>query len=203
MINATFKLDWQGGAFTARLQRELSRAVRQAAGKVRNKAVELLNVTGKAATRDLNRSSGKAFKGLNKTQKNALIKSNGMAKIKGLKTIKSVKTGASLTMGGSHNGVKGIYWYGSPLNRWVSSSPAGSPPHKQTGNLQKIAIEYSQGDYKAKIGPQQGLKYARIQELGGKGLIRLPPRPYMRPAFESQQEAIMFQFALALQRAAK
>jgi hypothetical protein len=162
-----------------------------------------LNVTGKAATRDLNRSSGKAFRGLNKTQKNALIFSNGMAKIKGLKTIKSVKTGASLTMGGSHNGVKGIYWYGSPLNRWVSSSPAGSPPHKQSGNLQKINVEYSQGDYKARIGPQQGLKYARIQELGGKGLIRLPPRPYMRPAFESQQEAIMFQFALALQRAAK
>jgi len=203
MINATFKLDWQGGAFASRLQGELRQAVQKSARLVRRAAVDLLNVTGKAATRDLNRSSGKAFRGLNKTQKNALIFSNGMAKIKGLKTIKSVKTGASLTIGGSHNGVKGIYWYGSPLNRWVSSSPAGSPPHKQSGNLQKINVEYSQGDYKARIGPQQGLKYARIQELGGKGLIRLPPRPYMRPAFESQQEAIMFQFALALQRAAK
>jgi len=203
MINATFKLDWQGGAFASRLQGELKQAVQKSARLVRRAAVDLLNVTGKAATRDLNRSSSKAFKGLNKTQKNALIFSNGMAKIKGLKTIKSVKTGASLTMGGSHNGVKGIYWYGSPLNRWVSSSPAGSPPHKQSGNLQKINVEYSQGDYKARIGPQQGLKYARIQELGGKGLIRLPPRPYMRPAFESQQQAIMFQFALALQRAAK
>ena len=203
MIKASFKLDWQGGAFSARLQGELRQAVQKSARLVRRAAVDLLNVTGKAATRDLNRSSSKAFKGLNKTQKNALIFSNGMAKIKGLKTIKSVKTGASLTMGGSHNGVKGIYWYGSPLNRWVSSSPAGSPPHKQSGQLQKIAVEYSQGDYKARIGPQQGLKYARIQELGGKGLIRLPPRPYMRPAFESQQEAIMFQFALALQRAAK
>ena len=203
MINATFKLDWQGGAFAARLQGELRQAVQKSARLVRRAAVILLDVTGKAATRDLNRSSSKAFKGLNKTQKNALIFSNGMAKIKGLKTIKSVKTGASLTMGGSHNGMKGIYWYGSPLNRWVQSSPAGSPPHKQSGNLQKVAIEYSQGNYKAKIGPQQGLKYARIQELGGKGLIRLPPRPYMRPAFESQQEAIMFQFALALQRAAK
>jgi hypothetical protein len=203
MINATFKLDWQGGAFAARLQGELRQAVQKSARLVRRAAVILLDVTGKAATRDLNRSSSKAFKGLNKTQKNALIFSNGMAKIKGLKTIKSVKTGASLTMGGSHNGMKGIYWYGSPLNRWVQSSPAGSPPHKQHGDLQKINIEYSQGDYKARIGPQQGLKYARIQELGGKGLIRLPPRPYMRPAFESQQEAIMFQFAMALQRAAK
>jgi hypothetical protein len=203
MIKASFKLDWQGGAFSARLQGELRQAVQKSARLVRRAAVDLLNVTGKAATRDLNRSSSKAFKGLNKTQKNALIFSNGMAKIKGLKTIKSVKTGASLTMGGSHNGVKGIYWYGSPLNRWVSSSPAGSPPHKQSGQLQKIAVEYSQGDYKARIGPQQGLKYARIQELGGKGLIRLPPRPYMRPAFESQQEAIIFQFAMALQRAAK
>lgn len=203
MINATFKLDWQGDTYTGRLHRELSRAVRESAGKVRNKAVELLNVTGKAATRGLNRQSSKAFKGLNTTQKNALTFKNGMAKIKGLKTIKSVKTGASLTMGGSHNGIKGIYWYGSPLNRWVQSSPAGSPPHKQSGNLQQIVIEPLQNGLKAKIGPKQGLKYARIQELGGKGLIRLPPRPYMRPAFESQQQAIMFQFALAIQRAAR
>ena len=203
MINATFKLDWQGGDYTARLHRELARAVRQSAGKVSNAAKTLLKKTGKAATRSLNRQSSKDFKGLTRTQQNALTFSKGMSKIKGLKTIKSVKIGASLTMGGSYKGTDRIYWYGDPLHRWVQSSAPGTPPHFQSGNLEQIAIEPSQGGLKAKVGPKHGLKYARIQELGGKGLIRLPPRPYMRPAFESQQQAIMFQFALAIQRAAK
>jgi hypothetical protein len=34
-------------------------------------------------------------------------------------------------------------------------------------------------------------------------MIRLPARPYMRPAFEQNQQAILFQFALAVQKAAK
>ena len=37
----------------------------------------------------------------------------------------------------------------------------------------------------AKIGPAYGLKYARIQELGGRAMINLPERPYMRPAYET------------------
>ena len=203
MINATFKLEWNGPEYTARLHKELQRAVRQSAGLVRNKAVELLNVSGKSATRSLNRQSGKAFKGLTTTQKNAAIFNRGMQNIKGLKTVQSKATGATLTLGGSHNGVDRIYWYGSPLNRWVQASQPGTPPHKQTGNLQQIAIEFSQANLKAKVGPKYGLKYARIQELGGKGLVTLAPRPYLKPAFESQQQAILFQFALAVQRAAK
>jgi phage gpG-like protein len=47
----------------------------------------------------------------------------------------------------------------------------------------------------------QGLKYARIQELGGKGMINLPPRPYMRPAMESQQAEIMERFDQAILKA--
>lgn len=203
MITAAIKLDWHGPEYTARLHRELQRAVRQSAGLVRNKAMELLNTTGKAATRGLNRQSGKAFKGMTTTQKNNAIFTRGLSKIQGLKMARSKRTGASLISGGHYNGVSRIYWYGSPLNRWVQSSPPGMPPHKQTGNLQKIAIEQGPLKLSAKIGPMYGLKYARIQELGGKGLVTLPPRPYMRPAFESQQQAIMFQFALAIQRAAK
>jgi hypothetical protein len=69
--------------------------------------------------------------------------------------------------------------------------------------LREIVVERVQGGLKAKVGPRQGLIYARIQELGGRGLIRLPARPYMRPAFEQNQQAILFQFALAVQKAAK
>lgn len=203
MITAAIKLDWHGPEYTARLHRELQRAVRQSAGMVRNKAVELLNTTGKAATRGLNRQTGKAFKGLTTTQKNNMTFNLGMQKIQGLKTVKGVKITKVLHFGGSYKGVDRIYWYGSPLNRWVQSSVPGTPPHKQSGALQRIVVEPGPLKLSAKIGPMYGLKYARIQELGGKGLINLPPRPYMRPAFESQQQAIMFQFALAIQRAAK
>lgn len=203
MINATFNLQWHGPEYTQRLHRELQRAVRESAGLVKNKAKELLNVSGKVATRGLNRQTGKAFKGLTRTQMNAMTFKLGMSKINGLKTVQSRRTGASLTFGGSYKGVDRIYWYGSPLNRWVQSSAPGTPPHKQHGKLQEIEIDFTSGNLKAKIGPRYGLKYARIQELGGKGLINLPPRPYMRPAFESQQEAIMFRFALAVARASK
>lgn len=203
MISASVKLDWHGPEYTARLHRELQRAVRQSAGLVRNKAMELLNTTGKAATRDLNKQTGKEFKGLSATDKNALMYKNGLKNIGGLKTIVSKKTGATIQVGGSHNGVNRIYWYGSPLNRWVQSSSPGTPPHKQSGNLQMIVIEPSANGLSAKVGPKYGLKYARIQELGGKGLINLPPRPYMKPAFESQQQAIMEQFSNAIQRASK
>lgn len=203
MINATFKLDWHGPEYTRRLHRELQRAVRTSAGMVANKAKELLNTSGKAATRNLNRQTGKAFKGLNPTQKNASIFNRGMQQIQGLKTVSNKAGTKTLHFSGSHGGVDRIYWYGSPLNRWVQSSQPGTPPYKQTGNLQQIAIEFQSEKLRAKVGPKYGLKYARIQELGGKGMINLPPRPYLRPAFESQQQAIMFQFALAVARASK
>jgi hypothetical protein len=83
----------------------------------------------------------------------------------------------------------------------VQSSPPGLPPHTQTGNLKQIAIEFSAGGLTAKVGPKYGLKYARIQELGGRGMIRLPPRPYMKPAFDSQQVAIMQNIANAIAKA--
>ena len=201
MINVNINLQWNGDAYILRLRTELSKAIRKSAGAVRNEAVKLLNTSGKSATRGLNKVSGKGSKNLTATQKNARIFQNGLSTINNLKKITSAKTGKTLIVGGSIGSIGRIYWYGSPLNRWVQSSPPGSPPHSQTGTLKQIVIEFSTGGLTAKIGPRYGLKYARIQELGGRGMIRLPPRPYMKPAFESQQVAIMQNIADAIVKA--
>lgn len=199
MINTTFKLDWKGEAYEARLHSELAKAIRTSAGKVRNKAIQLLNKPGAAAAKDLNKQDGKEFKGLNATQMNALTFSSGLKKIQGLKTVKGRKS--TMRFGGTHKGASRIYWYGPPQNRWTTASAPGSPPHMQSGNLKEIVVEPSRGGLHAKVGPKHGLKYARIQELGGKGMLNLAPRPYMRPAMESQQSEIMDRFNQAILKA--
>lgn len=204
MITATYKLNWQGEPYKRRLLRELQRATRQGAERVRRNAKETqLNTSGKSAT---------TIAGLNKgdTAKRWARKRY----IKDLKTVKAKGGNTSLTFGGNYTyqdkknksqvRVDRIYWYGEPLHRWVQSSPPGSPPHKQTGTLQRsIAVEVESHGLKAKVGPGQMLKYARIQELGGKGLINLPPRPYMRPALLAELQRIMFGYEMAIARASK
>jgi len=204
MITAKFNLSWQGGEYSNRLHKELQKAVEQSALRVQRSAKELLNVPGQAAVTPLglNRARGKGVSKLTTTQKNLRIFAQGLQTVQNLKTVTSRKTGKSLRFGGSMGGVDRIYW-NNDTRRWTTASEPGTPPHRQSGNLRKIAYEKTHGGLKAKVGPQQGLVYARIQELGGKGMINLPARPYMRPAFESQQQAILFQFALAVQRAAK
>ena len=206
MITAKFNLSWQGGEYSNRLHKELQKAVHQSALRVQRSAKELLNTSGKSAL---------AKTGINQigSRTGSMAAVNrfraGQRDIFNLKEVSNKAGNKTMVFGGTHISNKGgridrVYWYGSPLHRWVQSSPPGSPPHKQTGTLQRsITVETIQAGLKAKIGPAQSLIYARIQELGGKGLINLPARPYMRPAFASQQQAILFQFALAVQRAAK
>lgn len=205
MIQAKFTLSWQGGNYTLRVNRELKRAVLKSGEKVRDQAKKLLNESGKGvvAKTGLNRP-GKGSSKMTTTQKSQAVYQNGLKKVQNLQTVTSAKAGKTLHVGGSYRGVDRIYYYGNPLHRWVQSSLPGTPPHKQTGTLQRsITVEPTHGGLRVKIGPAQGLKYGRIQELGGRAMIRLPARPYMRPAFESQQQAILFQFQLAIQRAAK
>lgn len=204
MITAKFNLSWQGGEYSNRLHKELQRAVQQSALRVQREAKKLLNVSGQAAITPLglNRARGKNVSKLTTTQKNLRIFAQGLQTVQNLKTVTSKKTGKTLRFGGSMSGVDRIYW-NNDTRKWTTASAPGTPPHRQSGKLREIAIEPTHAGLRAKIGPQQGLVYARIQELGGKGLINLPARPYMRPAFESQQQAILFQFALAVQRAAK
>lgn len=196
MITASYKLNWQGEPYKRRLLRELQRATREGAERVRRNAKESqLNASGKAATTKA---------GLNKGSVANRIGRRGL--IADLKQVRSVRLPKrkSLLFSGSYKGIDRIYWYGEPLHRWVQSSRPGTPPHKQTGTLQRsIAVETASHGMKAKVGPGQMLKYGRIQELGGKGLINLPPRPYMRPALMAELQRIMFGFEMAIARASK
>lgn len=209
MITNSFDLQWNGPDYTARLRRELLRAVKQSALIVRRNARDLLNVSGKAQTAKagLNSTRGKAFAGLTPTQKNNLIFQNGLKVIKDLKTVKGRKANKTLIFGGTYHvtnttRLTRVYWYGDPLNRWVQSSMPGTPPHKQHGDLQKsIQCEFNDAMLYAKIGPAHGFKYGRIHELGGKALINLPPRPYLAPAFQMSQPDIFAQFQSAMIRA--
>lgn len=196
MITATYKLNWKGEPYKRRLLRELQRATREGAERVRRNAKQdQLNTTGKAATTKAGLNRGNVAKRIGRR-----------AMIVDLKQVRSVRLPKrkSLLFGGSYNGIDRIYWYGEPLHRWVQSSQPGTPPHKQTGTLQRsIAVEVASHGLRAKIGPGQQLKYGRIQELGGKGLINLPPRPYMRPALLAEAQRIMFGFEMAIARASK
>lgn len=193
MIQATYVLDWKGEPYKRKLLRELQRATRQGAERVQRNAKEVqLNTSGYSETTKA---------GLNK--KKIAARMAMKSSIAGLKTVTSKRTGATLTFGGSYKGLDRIYW-NADVKRWVQSSPPGSPPHKQRGTLQRlIAVEMESHGMKAKIGPSQRLIYGRIQELGGRGLIRLPPRPYMRPALLAESQRVLFGFQLAVARASQ
>jgi phage gpG-like protein len=211
MIKASYTLNWSGGEYSVRLHRELVRAVQKSGEMVQRTAVKSLSVSGKGsvAKSGINTVTGAANKlmpvTVRKRQGRTGISRKGLtAKITGrtLTYTKSFKAGGRVQT--STTTVNRVYWYGEPLHRWVQASQPGTPPHKQTGNLARIVVEKVQGGLRAKVGPKQGLIYARVQELGGKtGWGILPARPYMRPAFEANQQAILFQFALAVQKAAK
>jgi hypothetical protein len=91
----------------------------------------------------------------------------------------------------------GLYWYGEPLHRWVEASQPGSPPHKQSGRLQRsIMVEVDAKKMRAKVGPSQMLVYARKLELGGDGVA---PRPYLAPAVEMSGEKFIKEISVAVQ----
>lgn len=202
MIQAKFHLEWDGDKLAAKLNRELQREVLKSGEKVRDQTKKLLNESGKGvvAKTGLNKP-GKGSSKMTTTQKSQAVYQNGLKAIQKLRTVTSAKAGKTLHVSGSYQGVDRIYYYGNPLHRWVQSSPPGSPPHKQHGTLQRsISVEPTSGGMRVKVGPAHGLKYARIQELGGRGMIRLPARPYLKPAFESQQNDILARIQAAIQR---
>jgi phage gpG-like protein len=204
VINANFKLDWHGGDYTRKLHAALGGATSRAAEIVRRRVKEeYLNESGKAAT---------TRAGLNKAKTLAGRWNAGVNRLGGLNVInlghKQLAFGGSTTARNRKRqtyAIDRVYWYGEPLHRWVQSSPPGTSPYKQTGTLQRsIAVEKTHNGLRAKIGPGRMLKYARIQELGGRTRFgTLPPRPYMQPAFQASIGAIMFQYQLAIARASK
>lgn len=198
MVNAKVKLTWAPSAVTAAIRREVKTAVRKGGERVRRETMVALNVSGKAAT---------AKAKLNQGDEGERIARKKL--IKNLKTI-TIKN-KTIMFGGSYTYGKGkrrttadrIYWYGEPLHRWVQSSVPGTPPHKQTGELQRrISVQPVNEGYRAKVGPANNLKYGRIQELGGKTRFgTLPARPYLEPSFQKMVPAIMQDFRVAIAKA--
>lgn len=164
MIRATFNIDSGSPEYKRSLNRNLEAAIRRGSLMVQREAVKLLNTTGKSMP---------AKRGLNAT-----------STVKQRRTMPRV-----LGIDRQSQRAMGLYWYGSPLHRWVQASQPGNPPHKQTGTLQRsIVTEYDAKTMQAKIGPSNQLKYARALELG---TPTLAPRPYMRPALAITQEKIV------------
>jgi phage gpG-like protein len=203
MIQYRTNLKWNGPIVLSRINREIKQAVRQGAERVRRAAKDpLLNKSGKSMT---------ARAGLNKAKTPVGRWYHGVGNLTGLNIVNfgksSMAAGGSLAAGKLKNQttIDRVYWYGEPLHRWVQSSVPGTPPHKQTGHLQRsIAVEIVNDGLRAKIGPGQGLRYARIQELGGRTRFgTLPPRPYMAPALTMTQSAIVQDFFRAIARATK
>ena len=195
MSSADYKFEWKGGNYNAKLRTLLQSAVFRSALVVQNASKELLNTSGKSGIAKTGLNQVRKKKGMTDQDVIDIRRRRGEQTIQNLKTVTN-KRGDALTFGGSFTDKNKIqydrvYWYAEPLHRWVQSSVPGTPPHKQTGTLQRsIAVERYNDNLSAKIGPAQNLIYGRIHELGGKGLIKLPPRPYLRPAFQAKQTEI-------------
>jgi len=196
MINYKYNLNWKGKLAIIKYRKAVEKAVLKSALIVQREAISLLKVSGKGVTAKLglNKVKGRGVSKLSGAEKTELRFKQGMAAISKLKTVQGKKS--KITLGGSMGGNDRIYWYANPLFRWVQASEPGTPPHKQTGTLQRsIVFQKTKGGLGAKIGPGNKLVYARIQELGGKGLVNLAPRPYMQPALESKAAEIDQVFA--------
>jgi hypothetical protein len=170
MIRAEFKLTSQVQAYSKKVMAAITNEVNRSALMVQREAVQLLNESGK---------SSPAKSGLNQGSLAA-------------------RKARPATLGMTRRSMKsqGLYWYGEPLHRWVEASQPGTPPHKQTGTLQRsIAVEVDAAKTQAKIGPSKKLVYARKLELGGDGTA---PRPYLLPAFQNMQDKILRNFEKAI-----
>jgi hypothetical protein len=177
MIKTTIQLNFHGEKYIRNLSGEINDAINRGAMLVQRETKELLNKTGKSIPAKAGLNSAKTVQG----RKNAPSeKSMNLAAMKAQR----------------------LYWYGEPLHRWVEASQPGSPPHKQTGTLQRsISIQPSKRSSKkmtAKIGPAQQLKYARVHEMGSD---KMPMRPYLTPAFMACEPKIMQYLANAIRNA--
>lgn len=95
-----------------------------------------------------------------------------------------------------------LYWNATERTYTQSSEP-GTPPNKQRGQLRaSIAVQWGAFRQSARVGPRDRLVYGRVQELGGRtGWGVLPPRPYLKPAFDASRVMINRFFEHALKAA--
>lgn len=216
--NINVNVTWRGQQYTKELHKNLKSAVTISAMMVIKTTKQLLNESGQnAATSALNRV--KNSNRLTDAERIAARLNQGRRMMHGSLTRFKIQHASGKVFygygGGTYTHTKTvkmgkvihsqtqttanrIYWYGEPLNKWVMASNPGDPPHKQLGDLQK-SIDWQKLDngLNAKVGPKDGLVYARAQELGWK---HLPPRPYLEPAFQANIKYIAAEFAWAIQK---
>ena len=203
------KISWKGDQYMAQVLRNLTNAVDRSAEWVRTATMKSLSGAGQ---------KGKGLAKLNKVSKKMSEDENNAAKIargealmvKSIKQFKSksgklnVRHGGSFTHTDKKTGAvehhSGVYWYGEPVNKWVTASKPGTPPNRQTGDLRSsIQYEKYNDGLSAKVGPLDTLVYARRQELGGPGSF--PARPYLRPSFLSVKPKILNEIEKAVRKA--
>ena len=167
MLKAKIEFKFSGDQYIKSMSENVSNAINRGALLVQNETKTLLNQSGKSMP--------------------AKGKLNTAASVAGRK-----RTPADKGMTAAEMKAKRLYFYGEPLHRWVEASKVGDPPHKQTGNLQRsINVELSSPRKKkieSKIGPAQQLVYARVHEMGSD---KMPARPYLTPAFLSNEKKIL------------
>jgi hypothetical protein len=217
------KVNWQGKTFTDALEKNLQSAVTKASMLVIKTTKELLNTPGQnVATKTLNEIKGKMPEAERIAKRFSLGQTAMRRNLKGFdinestpirfggsfKVQKDIKIGKMILHTETHRADR-VYWNGY---KWTTASEPGKPPHKQIGDLQKsISWEKIGNGLKARVGPRDGLVYARIQELGGRIHIKgksgrgrwstyLPPRPYLRPAFQACIQDIAALFAYAVHK---
>lgn len=205
------KIEWKGDKYADRLQRNVQQAIERSVEKVRTATMKALSVGGQKGKglAKLNTVSGKMSDEARTAKKIA----RGEALMGGsLKQFKSKSGKLNVRHGGSftHTDKSGatetydrVYWYGEPVNKWVTASRPGDPPHRQTndGLRARIWYEFSSDGLSAKVGPLDKIKYARRQELGGPGSF--PARPYLRPSFLACKPKIIDMIKDAAEKAGK
>jgi hypothetical protein len=204
------KIEWKGDKYADRLQRNVQQAIEHSAEMVRTKTMKALNVGGQKGKglAKLNKIAGK----MSDEARTATKIARGEALMGGsLKNFKSKSGKLNVRFGGSftHTDKSGatetydrVYWYGEPVNKWVTASRPGTPPNRQTGDLRRqIQYEFASDGLSAKVGPLDKLEYARRQELGGPGSF--PARPYLRPSFLACKPKIIDMIKDAAEKAGK
>lgn len=173
---------WIGKKYESAVVRETKAAIRRCANMVRKTTVINLSNEGQTLPNSVGLNKGKAEK---RYARGSAMISEGYKQSGGRSP--SFKNAA-----GEMVQIDRLYWNATE-RRWVQASVPGTPPNKQSGALRRsIGIQYTSGGLQARVGPRDGLKYARVQELGGKtdDGATLPPRPYLVPALNQNQAEI-------------
>jgi len=99
-------------------------------------------------------------------------------------SVRIVKRGQAVVEANAKKQFTGAHKKGEP-----TTSAPGTPPDVVTGTLRRsiISDKPSLSGFVATGHVYPSVVYARIQELGGRGL---PPRPYMQPGYEASREQL-------------